>query len=88
MARFIIVHDLPAVATQDEVIAAGKALTTASSNGAKWLRSWVVLDQNQLLCEWEAPEEGAIRASLGEVGLLPIRSIQTVATIDPAWFKG
>jgi hypothetical protein len=88
MARFIVVHKLPAVATQDEVIAAGKALVTASSNGSKWLRSWVVSDENELLCEWEAPEEGAIRTSLKEVGLLSIEAIHPVAAIDPVWFKG
>ena len=88
MARFIVVHRLPAVATQDEVIAAGKAIVTASSNGSKWLRSWVVPDENRLLCEWEAPEEGAMRASLRGVELLPIEAIQRVAAIDPVWFKG
>jgi hypothetical protein len=87
MARFIVVHELPAVTTQDEVVAAGKALITASSNGSKWLRCWVVPDANQLLCEWEAPEQEVIRASLRGVELLPIKSIQTVAAIDPAWFE-
>jgi hypothetical protein len=87
MARFIVVHKLPAVATQDEVIAAGKAIVAASPNGSKWLRSWVVPDANQLLCEWEAPEQEVIRASLRRVELLPIKSIQTVADIDPAWFE-
>jgi len=87
MARFLVVHKLPAVATQDEVIAAGKAIVTASLNGSKWLRGWIVPDDNRLLCEWEAPEEDAIRTALREVELLPIESLHSVAAIDPAWFK-
>jgi hypothetical protein len=51
MARFIIVHKLPAMATQDEVITAGKAVVAASSNGSKWLRSWVVPEGDRFFCE-------------------------------------
>ena len=88
MARFIVVHRLPAVATQDEVIAAGKAFLTASPNGSKWLRSWVVPEDNRLLSEWEAPEEAAIQAALKGEALFPVEAIHPAATIDPAWFKG
>jgi hypothetical protein len=88
MARFIVVHKLPAVATQDEVIAAGKALITASSNGSKWLRSWIVSEDDRFLSEWEAPEEGTIQAALKGEELFPVEAIHPVATIDPVWFKG
>ncbi|NIO68230.1 MAG: DUF4242 domain-containing protein [Anaerolineae bacterium] len=88
MARFIVVHELPAVTTQDEVIAAGKALITASSNGSKWLRSWVVPEDNRFFCEWEASEEGAIQAALKGAELFPVEAIHPVVAVDPTWFKG
>jgi hypothetical protein len=86
MAKFIVVHQLPGAATQDEAIAAGKAIVTASPNGSGWLKGWVVPDSNRLLCEWEVPEEDAIRAALGEVDLFPVEAIYPVTAIDPAWF--
>jgi len=88
MARFIVVHKLPAVATQDEVITAGKAVVAALSDDTRWLRSWVVPEENCLLCEWEAPKEENIRTALNRIELLPIEAIHPVAIIDPAWFKG
>ena len=87
MARFIVVHKLPDVATQDEVIAAGKAIITASSNGCKWLRCWIVPEDDRLLCEWEALEEGAIQAALKGAKLFPVEAIHLVVVIDPACFR-
>lgn len=87
MARFIVVHKLPTVATQDEVIAAGKAIVAALPNGAKWLRSWVIPEDDRLLSEWEAPEKAAIQAALKGAELFPVEAIHPVATIDPAWFQ-
>jgi hypothetical protein len=39
-------------------------------------------------CEWEASEEGAIRAALKGVELFPVEAIRPVAAIDLAWFRG
>lgn len=88
MARFITVHKLPAVATQDEVIEAGRAIIAASPNGSKWLKSWVVSEDDHFFCEWEAPEEGAIQAALKRAELFPVESIHSVVAVDPNWFKG
>ncbi len=87
MARFIVVHRLPDAATQDEIIAVGKAIVAASPSGSKWLRSWVVPEDDRLFCEWEAPAKGAIQAALKGEELLPVEAIHPVAAIDPAWFK-
>ena len=88
MTSFIVVHRLPAVATQEEVIAAGRAILAALPSDTRWLRSWVVPEDDRLLCEWEAPDEEAVRASLRETELFPIEAIYPVAAIDPAWFRG
>jgi len=88
MARFIVVHRLPDVAIQEEVIAAGRAVLAALPKDTLWLRGWVVPEDDRLLCEWEAPDEEAVRASLRETELFPVEAIYPVAVIDPAWFKG
>ena len=87
MMRFIVVHRLPVSATQDEVIAAGRAIAaTPSSDGAKWLRGWVVPGDERFLCEWEAPKESAVRAVLKDVDLFPLEAIYPVTAVCPAWF--
>ncbi|MCR4405546.1 MAG: DUF4242 domain-containing protein [Anaerolineae bacterium] len=87
MSKFLVIHRLPDVATQDEVIAAGKAIVVASPNGSKWLRSWVLPEDNRLLSEWEAPEEAAIQVALRGMELFPVEAIYLVEAIDPAWFR-
>ena len=37
MAKFLVIHRLPDVPTQDEVIAAGKAIAARTSGNARWL---------------------------------------------------
>ncbi len=87
MARFIVTHKLPVVGTQDEIIEVGKATINALSNGAEWLKSWVVPADGRLFCEWEAAKEESIHAVLKESGFFPIEVIHPVVVIDPAWFK-
>lgn len=86
MARFIVVHQLPTAATQGEVIAAGRASVATSLSGPRWLKGWVVPDNNHLLCEWEAAEEDAIRTALRGLNLFPVEAIYPVTAIEPAWF--
>ncbi len=87
MARFIAVQELPAVATQDEVIEAGKALANGRTNGTRWLRSWVVPEDGHLLSEWEARDEGDVRSALGLTPLFAVVAVHAVTVIEPAWFR-
>jgi hypothetical protein len=88
MARFIVVHRLPATGTQDEVIEAGKTTINALPTDTEWLRSWVVHENACLFCEWEAQEKESIQAALKGMELFPVEVIYPVIAIDPAWFKG
>jgi hypothetical protein len=41
-----------------------------------------------MFCEWEAPDEEAIRASIGErLKLNPIETIYEVIAVDPNLFR-
>ncbi len=86
MTRFIVIHGLPATVTQDEVIAAGKRVIAQLSDDARWLDSWLVPDDDHLICEWEASGEDAIQAALKGVDLFPLQAIYPTERIDPAWF--
>ena len=86
MARFITVHKLPAEASQDKVIEAGRALAGARATGARWLRSWVVPEDNHLLSEWEAADEGDVRSALRLTSLFALVAVDEVGVIEPAWF--
>lgn len=88
MTRFIVIHRLPGAATQDEVIAVGQAVTARLSDNAQWLNSWLIPDDDRLLCEWEASSEEAIRAALEGVEMFPIEAIYPVERIAPVWFAG
>lgn len=88
MARFIVIHNSPPKATQDQLIDGAKQVAAAQAPGAEWLNSWWVPDMDKLICEWEAPEAAAIRASLEPVkDLFPIEALYTAEWIDPAWYK-
>ncbi len=87
MARFISVQTLPAVASQDEVVEAGKALANGPQGGAQWLRSWLSGEDGRLFSEWEAAEEGRIRSALERAKLFPLEALYPVDIIEPAWFR-
>lgn len=86
MARFITVQALPTVATQDEVIEAGRAMANAAQCGARWLRSWISGEEGRILSEWEAPEESLVRTALRRAGLFRVEALYEVGVIEPAWF--
>lgn len=87
MTRFLVFHKLPNVMTQEEMIAAGRAMSDAQSSQAKWLRGWVSPESDHLVGEWEAEEEQAVRMALEEVEPLPVKAIRLVIAVDPVWFE-
>lgn len=86
MTRFIVIHRLPDGVTQENVFAVGKAALARLSGDVRWLRSWVLPEDNRILCEWEAPSSETIRATLEGLDLFPIEGIHAAEFVDPAWF--
>jgi hypothetical protein len=88
MARFIVIHSTPPEATQEELIQGARKVVASLVPGAQWLNSWAVPATDQFLCEWEAPDVDAIRASLEPVeGLFPIETVYEVEWVDPKWYE-
>ena len=87
--KYMVIHQTPGGATQEELIGAAKKLNQSLTGGAKWLNSWWMAGEvGKLFCEWEAPDEEAIYASIEPVkDLFPIESIHLVTWLDPAWYE-
>jgi hypothetical protein len=89
MTRFMVIHKLPAAATQDEVLAAVRAVVNGFPKDTQWLRCWVAQKGDALFCEWESPEETDLWAVLKKgADLFPVEAVYPVTVIDPDWFDG
>jgi hypothetical protein len=88
MARFIVVHSGLEEVSQDEVFGFAKRVAASLPPGTEWRNSWVAGEASKLFCEWEAPNQEAIEATLEAAGgLFPIETIYPVEWIDPEWYK-
>ena len=88
MARFIAIHSTPPEATQEQLIGGARKVVASLAPGAEWLNSWAVPETDQFICEWEAPDVDAIRASLEPVkDLFPIETVYEVEWVNPEWYK-
>jgi hypothetical protein len=88
MARFIVVHNVAVEEmSQDQLVDLAKQVVVRLKPGAEWISSWYTPEANKLFCDWEAPDEEAIRAALGEaLKVYPIEAIHSVIYINPAWY--
>jgi hypothetical protein len=89
MARFMLIHSMPAHATQEQLFEGARKVSASLPPEVKWLNSWWISGEVQkLICEWEAPDADAVRAILGPISdLIPIESFYEVQWIDPRWYK-
>jgi hypothetical protein len=90
MERFIVIHGVRSGITQDEVWEGFHTLATSAVKGAKWLRSYYLPERDELICDWEALDETAIRESLKAAGVerfTPIKHICLAVHAEPELFK-
>jgi hypothetical protein len=88
MDRFIAIHEVKPNTTQDEAWEAAHAIATSATGGARWLRSYLVPEMDEMICDWEAPDEAAIRQSLKPYeSTVPIKAIHRAVYMDPGLFK-
>jgi len=89
MAKYLVVHTPVAEeATQDTLFKAIQAVAMADVPDTEWLGSWLAVDASKMFCLWDAPDEDAIRAALGEVlKTAPIEAMYEVVEIKPTDFR-
>ena len=88
MARFFVIHNVAAEElSQDGMVDLAKQVAARLKPGVEWLNSWYASEPDKLYCDWEAHDEDAIRAALGEaLKVYPIEAVHSVIYIDPAWY--
>jgi hypothetical protein len=90
MEKFIVIHTVKPGASQDEIWEKSHKLVTSAVRGATWLRSYFIPESDELICDWEAPDEAAIRESLEAVRAeenIPVKHIYLAVYVDPDFFK-
>jgi len=88
--RFIVVHQLKPGVSQEEAWQACHRLATSAVKGATWLRSYIVGDRDEMICDWEAPNEAAVLETLAAADaerLSPVKYISLAVYMDPEFFK-
>jgi len=88
MARFIVIHNVAVEEmSQEQLVDLAKQVMVRLKPGVEWISSWYTSEANKLFCDWEAPDEEAIRAALGEaLKVYPIEAVHSVIYINPAWY--
>jgi hypothetical protein len=92
MAKFLVVHTLPAPATVEEATPLGqKAKASVTDVDAYWVKSWGQLNEEgkivKILCEWNAVDAEAIRKTLAKIPELPVDGIYPMAIMDSEDFR-
>jgi hypothetical protein len=88
MPRYIIERNVGQL-TKEQLDAAGRRSNQvlAEMDGVVWIRSYVSLAEGKIYCEYDAPNEEAIREHARRAGL-PVDKISAVALeISPAMFQ-
>jgi hypothetical protein len=90
MERYIVVHELKSGVSQDEAWQVCHQIATSATEGARWLRSYIVGDRDEMICDWEAESPEAIVAALKAAGgesVSPVKHISLAIYMDPELFK-
>jgi hypothetical protein len=65
MARLIVEHSYDPPLTDEEHHRAARRLDPClEAHGAHWLATYLSLDRRRMVCEFEAPDAEAVRASM------------------------
>jgi hypothetical protein len=85
MPRFVIERNLPAGLTEDDVDEAVRRAIGANATlpGVRWLHSHLALDRSKFFCEYEAPDEAAVRES-ARLAQIPCDTVTEVREVEPA----
>jgi len=88
MPRFIIERTVGTPSPEDFEAGGRRALEVAAEmEGVVWIRSYVSHADGKLYCEYEAPDEEAIREHARRAGL-PVDRISLITMeISPAMFR-
>lgn len=88
MPRFIIERNTGTL-TREQLDAAGRKSNEVldAMTGVVWIRSYVSQAEGKIYCEYDAPDEEAIREHARRAGLPADRIVEVALEISPAMFR-
>jgi uncharacterized protein DUF4242 len=88
MPRYLIERSTPGL-TRDQLDAAARRSMTviADMPGVVWIRSYVSDVDGKIYCEYDAPDEDAVREHARRAGLPVDRISEVSLEISPAMFR-
>ena len=88
MPRYIIERTVGALTPQELEAASRRSLSAiAELEGVVWVKSYVSYAEGKIYCEYDAPDEDAVREHARRAGL-PVDKISEVALeVSPAMFR-
>lgn len=88
MPRFIIEREVGTL-TKEQLDAAGAKSVAVLEDmpGVVWIRSYVSDDDGKIYCEYDAPDEEAVREHARRAGLPADRIVEVSLEISPAMFR-
>jgi hypothetical protein len=84
MARFVIERDLPAGLGDADIDAAVRRAVAANAtiSGVRWIHSHLALDRSKFFCEYEAPDQEAVREA-ARLAQIPCNRVTAVREVSP-----
>lgn len=89
MACFLVTHQVGADFSAEDWLAREKNVIAQLPREIKWLMSWYLPAQRQLVAHWDAPTAQAVRVALERAGIcraLPILKIEPALELYPKRF--
>lgn len=88
MPKYLIERSVGILSAEELEVAARRSLAAiAELEGVVWIRSYISHADGKLYCEYEAPNEQAVREHARRAGL-PVDKVSEVALeISPAMFR-
>jgi hypothetical protein len=84
MARFVVERDLPAGLGDADIDAAVRRAVAANATmpGVRWVHSHLALDHSKFFCEYEAPDQEAVREAAW-LAQIPCDRVTPVREVSP-----
>lgn len=90
MARFLVRHkaDYQKIGSIENMVRVGKSVRDGAPPGFQWLNSWWDAEDEILFCDWEAPDEAALRLYLEKIkDYWKTEKVYPVLWTDPGWYE-
>lgn len=88
MPRYIIERDVGTLTPAELDAAARRSLSAITEmDGVVWIRSYVSYAEGKIYCEYDAPDEEAVREHARRAGIPADRIAEVALEISPAMFR-